>query len=82
MKKGFIKITDTLYKNSWDIVYLIFKDFKPSHIEFRHWDNNIWVFYGESEYFKELKEGEPVPQYEAVVTWSEDKNYFVEFKSL
>lgn len=66
MNKGFIKISDVLYRNEWPVVSLLFKYFRPTHIEFRHWGNDVWVLYGESSLFEELKEGEKVPQYDVI----------------
>ena len=67
MRKGFIKITDAIYREQWGFVYPIFKHFRPNHIEFRHWENDIWYFYGECEFFDELKEGQSVPQYDVII---------------
>ena len=68
MNKGFIKISDVLYRNEWEMVSLLFKYFRPTHIEFKHWENDVWVLYGESGLFEELKEGEKIPQYDAIFT--------------
>jgi len=74
MKKGIIKITDEAYKNCWSAFYLIFKDFKPNHIEFRYWENDLWYFYGTSEFFDELKESEQVPFYIIEITTDVEPN--------
>lgn len=50
MNKGFIKISNHVYHELWDDIYILFKDFRPTHIEFRHWENDIWYFYGESKF--------------------------------
>jgi hypothetical protein len=63
MKKGIIKITDELYRNNYNEICKIFNYFKPTHIEFRHWENDIWYLYGESDLFEEIKEGEQIPFY-------------------
>jgi len=79
MKKGYIKITDVLIKQLWSDIYVIFKHFRPTHIELRHWENDIWYFYGESELFDELKEGEVVPQYECCFTKLNDGTISYQF---
>lgn len=64
MRKGYIKITDHLYSNMYDSISELFKYFRPTHIEFRYCENDMWYLYGQSEFFDEIKEGEPVPQYD------------------
>jgi hypothetical protein len=82
MKKGVIKITDSLYRGNYQIASLIFKDFRPTHIEFRQWENNVWYLYGESENFDEIKEGEIVPEYKALITTQPDGNYLCSFTKI
>lgn len=82
MNKGFIKISDVLYKNDWSNLYIFMKDFRPTHIEFRHWENDIWYMYGVSEKFEPLKEGDVVPQYDVLFTKQEDGTLTYEFKRL
>lgn len=74
MKKGLIKISNELYQNNWEQISLIFKDFKPNHIEFRHWENDVWYFYGVCDLFEVLKEGEVIPFYEVVFNVSENSS--------
>lgn len=80
MRKGFIKIAGVLYKERWEDLYIIFKDFRPTHIEFRHWENDMWYIYGENKFFDELKEGQPVPQYDVLMTRLKDGTLTFEFK--
>ena len=82
MKKGFIKVSDILIKQDWGKLYIFFKDFRPTYIEFRHWENDTWHYYGVSELFDELKEGEQVPQYEVIFTSHPDSSLTYEFKRL
>lgn len=82
MRKGFIKMTDQLYKENWKDIYIFFKDFRPTHIEFRHWENDIWYFYGESELFDIIKEGMQIPQYEVMLTRHNDNTITYEFKKV
>lgn len=67
-RKGVVKVTKEFYENEWPTVCQIFKHFRPSHIEFRHWENDVWYFFGTSEFFDELKEGEATPEYLAIFT--------------
>lgn len=80
MKKGLIKISDVFYKEKWNVISQIFKDFRPTHIEFRFWENDIWYLYGESEFFEELKEGQKVPAYSVVFTELSNGVITYEFK--
>jgi hypothetical protein len=84
MKRGIIKISDILYKEDWSIISEIFKDFRPTHIEFRHWENDIWYLFGESEMFDEVKEGEKVPEYTVIFTFTShpDKTYTFKFQKV
>lgn len=84
MKKGFIRFTDFVYKKEYAIISQIFKDFRPTHIEFRHWENDVWYIYGESECFDEVIdiEGMPqdVPQYEVIFKTRLEGGYSHEFR--
>lgn len=82
MKRGFIKCYDTLLKERWHELYIFFKDFRPTHIEFRHWENDIWYFYGVSELFDELKEGDQIPQYDVIFTRTDDKVVSYKFERI
>ena len=66
MKKGVIRISNEVYNDCWIAVADIFKEFKPNHIEFRHWENDLWYFYGTSESFDIVNEGEIIPFYEVL----------------
>jgi len=82
MKKGLIKITDTLYKNDWSIISAIFKDFRPTHIEFRYWENDIWYFWGTSDLFDDItdfNECQSIPIYDVIFTKIGD-SFIYEFK--
>jgi hypothetical protein len=68
MKKGLIKMSNEMYTEMWGELYIFFKDFRPTHIEFRHWENDTWYFYGVSDFFDEVKEGDAVKQYEVWFT--------------
>ncbi len=68
MRKGFIKISNQLYTERYELICGIFLVFRPTHIEFRHWENSTWYIWGESNCFDELKKGDTIPQYEALVT--------------
>lgn len=66
MKKGIIRISKEVYNECWPVIADIFKDFRPTYIEFRHWENDIWYFYGTSERFEEVEEGFQIPFYEVL----------------
>lgn len=80
MNKGLIKITNDLYVNNWALLHVIMKDFRPTHIEFRHWENDIWYIYGVSDMFDELKEGDAVPEYRVIFTTVQNEYISHEFK--
>jgi len=73
MNKGLIKVTDQVLKSHWDKFRLIFKDFRPTHIELRHWENDLWYYFGVSDKFDEVKEGELIPEYIVIIKTDEDK---------
>jgi len=74
MRKGFFKISDEMYTKDWDIISLIFKDFRPIHLEFnRH--TNIWVIAGVSDKFDKVREDEPTPQYDIIFTRHPNNEY-------
>jgi len=73
MNRGLIKVTDQVLNHHWDLFRLIFKDFRPTHIEFRHWEGDLWYYYGVSKLFDEVKEGEIIPEYLATFTQEKDK---------
>jgi len=81
MAKGIIKISDLLYKSDYDVLCVIFKDFRPIHIEFKHWENDVWWLWGESDKFKELKEGDAIPFYYVTFTTNEDGSVTYEFET-
>ena len=79
MKKGYFIISSQLYQDYWDEIAVIFQVFKPEEIHRKYGD---WVFYGESELFEPLKEGEMAPQYEILFVRDEDENVTYTFKRL
>lgn len=80
MNKGLVKISNELYVNDWETIYIFMKDFRPTHIEFRHWENDTWYMYGISKMFDELKEGDAVPQYDVIFTQHGNKEITYKFK--
>jgi hypothetical protein len=80
MRKGYFEISDEMYTKDWDILSQIFKDFRPIHIEFNHWNRNIWVIVGVSDKFDEVEEDEPIPQYEVIFTRHPYDQYTYVFK--
>lgn len=81
MKKGLIKISDVLYQDNWELAFPIFKYFRPFHIDTKLYAREI-VFYGECDFFEELKEGEIIPQYDAFVKKYKNGTYSVRFKRI
>lgn len=80
MRKGLLKCSNKLITEEWKSLYIFFKDFRPIHIELRYWENDIWYFYGISEFFDEIKEGESVPQYTAIFTKQDDGSLTYKFE--
>ncbi len=82
-KKGFIRITDQLYKQNWTDIAPIFKYFKPYRIDVHYinTDGN-WHFYGTSEYFDIVPEGAIIPEYEVTVTWATGYEKTYAFKKI
>jgi len=80
MNKGLVKISNELYVNDWDRIYFFMKDFRPTYIEFRHWENDIWYIYGISKMFDELKEGDAIPQYDIIFTQHENNDITYKFE--
>ncbi len=63
LKRGLIKATDEFVMNNWYDFALVLKDFRITHVEYRHWEGNLWYYYGVSEFFDDIKEGETIPEY-------------------
>ena len=82
MNKGFIKISNNAYTECWSELCIFMKDFRPTHTEFRHWENDMWYMYGVSEKFTPLKEGDPIPQYDVSFTRHEDGTLTYEFERI
>jgi len=82
MRKGYIKISNHIYVKEWPSIWVFFKDFRPLHIEFRHWENNTWHIYGVSEMFEEIKEGEAIPEYLVIFTNNKNKELSYEFQKI
>lgn len=80
MNKGLIKISNELYTQHWYIIHVFMKDFRITHIEFRHLENDIWYLYGESDKFEPINEGEKIPQYDVIFTISPGSGVSYEFK--
>lgn len=75
-KRGLIKVSNELYEDEYDIISIIFKDFRPIHIAFHFWDNNTWHIHGVSELFEEVEEGCVVPQYDVIFTTHQNEGDF------
>lgn len=82
MNKGIIRITHQLYHNNYDVISAIFRDFKPLHIECEYWNIGDFKFYGESDSFDEIKEGDVIPEYLIEITTHDDGIYSYKFIKL
>ena len=80
MNKGFIKISDVLYKEDWSSLYIFMKDFRPTYIEFKHYVDGFCYMYGVSDKFEPLKKGDAFPQYDVIFTRQQDGTLAYEFK--
>ena len=78
MNKGYIKISHELYVNQWKEIHPIIKEFRQTHIK-KDSVNNIWLVYGVSKMFDELKEGDEVPEYRLILCWDKNKTMTYEF---
>jgi hypothetical protein len=79
-KRGYIQVSNELYVNYYDDIKIMFDDFRPTHIEFRHWENNTWYIWGISNQFEELTEVQQTPQYLCIFTHHDDGSITYEFK--
>ena len=55
------------------------KDFRPTILDY---SERTWCFFGVSEKFDDLEEGEPFPQYDVLFTRKEDGTLTYEFKRI
>ena len=72
MKRGIISVSNDIYTNRYDLAKIIFNYMKPIRIDFEYWNGNVWRFVGESDLFDEIKEGESIPNYDAMLKTKED----------
>jgi hypothetical protein len=84
MNLGIVKISDTLMHDlrlnkSTDIFAVLYSKFFPCAMYYNQFDRNYEVL-GFCSDFKEVKEGEVYPEYDATFTQNEDKKITVEFK--
>lgn len=81
MKLGQIKISDTLIKDYTLDLLPIMGRFVPIHIEIRPHLRD-YVYTGISEQFEDIKEGDSIPTYDAIMTQHEDKTISVKFEKI
>ena len=67
MNKGYIKVSNDIYKGDMNIMAGIFSFFRPLRIEQEVWAHDDWVIYGESERFEPLPKGKQIPRYNITV---------------
>lgn len=87
-RKGSVKIRkkliDDALKDVNKLLEHFFKDFFPVNMEYCHFDDNF-IYYGYSSQFKEIQEGEEIPEYNAMITIDESLGfelYTVKFKEI
>ena len=80
-RKGIIKINQPVIEQNKEDLLEVFRKFIPVTI-----DINMLVcqsiYWGYSPEFRELKEGEAIPEYEVLLTRNEDGSITSEFKEL
>jgi len=79
VRQGIIRMSNDIYQNNWKQIYMMFSEFRPAYIEFRHWDNNTWYFYGQSEHFEAIQEGQSLPFYVVSFIKNEDETVTMKF---
>lgn len=79
-RKGIIRISKDSYDNCWGLIHMLFKEFKPYHIEFSVYENDMYRFYGYSENFDPLEEGGVIPFYDVIFTLIEEGSYSFRFE--
>lgn len=79
MNKGVIRISSQFYEESYDIVSMIFKDFKPLKIDYEYWRNNDYVIYGLSNSFDIVEEACVIPEYAVEIMQEENETYTYKF---
>lgn len=80
-RKGIIKINQPFIEHNKEALLKVFSKFIPVNI-----DANILicqsVYWGYSPEFRELKEGEAIPEYDVLFIRNEDGTDSVEFKQI
>lgn len=77
-KYWYILISFDLYNNYYDDLYQVFKKFKPVDMDYSYANRTIKMYWI-CEDFRELKEWETTPQYEAVIQIKDDWSTEVSF---
>lgn len=70
-----------LFEQSEEVLRLLFSNFFPVHIE-PNFLTDTMTYYGLSNLFDEIIEGEVIPTYEIIITWERDKGPSMQFKKL
>lgn len=73
-------MTTEIVDNDWLDVYEMFKYFKPYKID--NSDPRFSIFYGYSDLFEELLEGEEIPFYHCEIFRDYEKNLIINFKKV
>ena len=80
MAIGRIIISNEIYTNHWAEIWGLMEHFRIIHIEYRHWESDLWHLHGVSDKFDDLKEGEEPPLYIVNQIKKEGKPDTYEFK--
>lgn len=67
-RRGIIFVSDSIFDENYDAMFLLFSKFVPLYIEHVFYGRN---YIGVCSEFKEIKEGEVMPTYEAIITKNE-----------
>jgi len=79
-KRGRIEIVDGwLEEMDIDVLVALFGDFYPQWIDYEYAGTK--TYYGMSEHFREIEDGDDIPLYEATVVLGDQMN-FIEFKEV
>ena len=79
-RRGKVEIADGwLEEMDIDVLVALFGDFYPTWIDYEY--RGIKTYYGMSEHFREIEDGDDIPLYEATVILGEMAN-FIEFKEI
>jgi len=77
-KKGLVCISRGFIENNKDELLALFSKFIPVHIENNLLENQL-KYFGYSNEFRSIKQGEIAPKYDVLFTRCEDESLKIEF---